>query len=398
MMHHILTWLLALLPMALWAQSLQGEALLTTELYGDRFQSLTGEPERQVAEGLHGLSLSELVARGIIRRGDMQGFALPLGVHGNEASVDFMAGMLAMWDDKALRMIRREESLDPAVMHQALLVLEALHQPARTLTLRTYREEVINPAVEAVRDIHAQAPLPDEAQQQFMDMVMDNLSPNVMLGFNLQEMLPPRVGNANRWVNSYFKAYYLDRLLQEAGAAFVGGFPARYDGLLSFGPFQMTEVAMRELRQQAKVSPALARYEGMASLLRLEDHVLAASMFAYVNWRRLAGFLQRYGGLAEVNTWFAQASQDAAQRRTLRILIAGTTACMHHQPNATYNVFQAYAAAHSDLSEMYHAMIDDAIKRALFTQHPERLPQLQKYYRSAAEAYLILKVYHLLEE
>lgn len=389
----LLSYCLSLL--ALSAQSLRGEALLTTPLYSETFASLPGEPERAVAEGLAGLDLAELVERNIIRRADMRGFALPLGVHGDKtAAVDFFSGMLAMWDAKAQRLMRRKATLDPAVMHQALLVLSHMRASTQRMSLRDYREQVITPAIEAVRRIHARHPLPDAAQQRFLDLVVANLSPNVLLGFNLQEMLPPRVGNANRWVNAYFKAYYFDRLLQEAGAAFVAGFPARYDGLLSFGPFQMTEVALRELQRQSDDIRELGRYGSMAELQRLADHALAAALFAYVNWRQMARFLARYGGLDHVNAWFA----DPTRQRDWRILLAGTTACMHHQPNATHNVFQAYAKAHQNLSAMPHAMIEAAIEAELFTQHPERLPQLQKYYRSAAEAYLILKVYHLLED
>jgi len=393
----VLLWF-CLLGTTLAAQRLRGEALLTTALYGKEYQSLPGEPERRVAEGLRGLSLDDMASQGIIRRDDMLGLALPLGIHHRPGKVDFMRGMIEMWDFKARRMMSKGQALDPAVMHQALLVLARLRESPQKMSLRDYRDEVIAPAVAAVRKLHRRSKLEDADQQRFMDLVMQNLSPNVMLGFNLQEMLPPRVGDANRWVNPYFKAYYFDRLLQEAGARFVAGFPARYDGLLSFGPFQMTEVALRELRNQAELGRELARFGGMGELVSLADHAQVATLFAYVNWRRLASFLQRYGGLDHANADFARASRSAEGRRDLRILIAGTTACMHHQPNAAHNVFQAYAKAHADLSEMHHTMIEEAIEAELFTQHPERLPQLQKYYRSAAEAYLILKVYHLLEE
>jgi len=394
----IIFFLLCLLCAYLSAQPLRGEALLTTSLYDEQYQSLPGEPERRVANGLQGMSLNDMVEQGVIRRNDMLGLALPLGVHDRPGEVDFMRGMIEMWDFKARRMMAREQVLDPAVMHQAMMVLIRLRENPQKMSLRDYRDEIITPAVEAVRKLHARADLEDADQQRFMDLVMQNLSPNVMLGFNLQEMLPPRVGDANRWVNPYFKTYYFDRLLQEAGASFVAGFPARYDGLLSFGPFQMTEVALRELRNQAELGSELARVGGMGELVSLADHAEVATLFAYVNWRRLASFLQRYGGLDHANAYLAKASQSAEGRRDLRILIAGTTACMHHQPNAAHNVFQAYAKAHEDLSGMYHAMIEEAIEKELFTQHPERLPQLKKYYRSAAEAYLILKVYHLLEE
>ncbi len=374
----------------------QPSPLLVKPLYDETYASLPGE--RTVAAGLRGQHLPELVESGVISREDMLGLALPLGVHRNQQPVDFYAGMLAMWQAKAQFLAQREASLDPSIMVKALAVLERMRAPAQTMTLLGYRRKVLGSATTRVSALHQEMrDLYSPARRAFMDLVVANLSPNVMLGYNLQEMLPPDVGDLRQRINPLFKAYYLDRLLREAGTAYVAGFPARYDGLLSFGPFQLTQVALDDLRANRRLGDGFIVYGDMQELATLEDHAWAAALFAYNNWERLSYFMQSYGGLDHFNRYFATADQNPTKRRSLRIFIAGISACMHHQPIPSWNIVQEYIKQQEDLGAVHHELFDYARANQVI-QATGKLNQLDKYYRSAAEAYLILKVYDQLIE
>jgi hypothetical protein len=55
---------------------------------------------------------------------------------------------------------------------------------------------------------------------------------------------------------------------------------------------------------------------------------------------------------------------------------------MHHNPPDSFEAIKKYLKQNQDLSKMHYSWISKTDSK-----------QLYKYYRSAAEAYLILKVY-----
>lgn len=391
MFRYLIILLLLTAGMPLFAQP---SALLTTPLYDSTFTSLPGE--YRVAAGLRGKSLADLVADGVISRTDMAGLALPLGVHNREGEVDFTLGMIDMYHAKGRFVQSREQSLSGAVLAQAMQTLTALKTEPRPTTLADYRQQIITPALARIQRVHDQvAPLYSPERRQFMDIVMGQLSPNALLGYNIQEMLPPDVGDYRAWVNPLFKAYFFDRLLQEAGMAFVAGFPSRYDALLSYGPFQLTQIALDDIHANSRLPEGLFPYRDMSELGSLQAQAEAAAFFAYNNWERLSIFMQTYGGLTNFNAYFAPSQMTDARQRELRIFIAGVTACMHHQPIPTWNVVQSYVKAHADLGQMHVALFSYALEADVLSRRAT-VAQLRKYYRSAAEAYLIMKVYQTL--
>lgn len=67
-------------------------------------------------------------------------------------------------------------------------------------------------------------PLYSDQRREFMDLISYNLTPNVLIGFNLQELLPPHYQSGYgpmKPVNPLFKAFFFDRLLQEGGLELV---------------------------------------------------------------------------------------------------------------------------------------------------------------------------------
>lgn len=117
----------------------------------------------------------------------------------------------------------------------------------------------------------------------------------------------------------------------------------------------------------------------------IEDHVMAAYLFSYNNWERLSYTLNKNGVLDRFNTYFADVSVNPEKKRQLCIFIAGITACMHYQPTTIRRLVKEYLKNHEDLDKIYTELIEQSGSN-----------QLRKYYRSSAEGFLIMKVYHLL--
>ena len=225
-----------------------------------------------------------------------------------------------------------------------------------------------------------------------MDLFISHFSPNVMLGYNLQELIPPThmVKGKIYNINPLFKAYFIDRLLQEAGIGIIQGYPARYDALLSYGPFQMTDLALKGIKERKRLFDEFKVYQSMSDLKSIQDHANAAAFFAYYNWEVLSGSLQANDLLKPFNNYFVNEEQDrlnGVKERQIKILIAGLTACLHHQPAKSRRMMRELLASGSLENIHYRILEMDAAGK-----------QLRKYYRSAAEAYLIMKVYHKLEE
>ena len=371
-----------------WTAYPEADALLVAPMYGQDFEAVEGAPERWVAERLMKYDMQGLVDNGIIHRNDMKGLALPLGVHGRkDYFVDFAQGMLDMWREKALRADRNNSRIRASVMVKALDFVEIVRFQATRSSLRGYRNQVLAPAIAEVRRIHdEEKEAYSKARGVFMDTFMDNFSPNVMLGYNIQELVPPThmVGREILKINPLFKAYYLDLVLKEGGMEVLEGFPARFDVLLSHGPFQMTDLAIAGINGNRRLFDACKKYKSVKELNTIEDHALVAAIFAYYNWEMLSYSLQASGQIETFNRYFS-GRLGKKKRKNLRILIAGLTACMHHKPSTARRMLRQALRLERPGKVHYQILSADASGR-----------QMDKYYRSAAEAYLLMKVYHIL--
>ena len=117
----------------------------------------------------------------------------------------------------------------------------------------------------------------------------------------------------------------------------------------------------------------------MFELKTLQDHVNAAIELAFVNWIALGESLEKNNLLKKFNKGF-----EKMDSRRQKILLAGITACMHHLPADTRTSVIDYVSNKS-MNNMYYDLCSSLS------------PQLKKYYRSSAEAYLVMKVFDKLD-
>ncbi len=368
------------------AQLSDKDSIITAEIYNDTLGSANENTELWVSSELSGKTLQMLVNENIISREDMRDMALPLGVFKNKEAVNYTKGMIDLWKMKAAR-IKKSKTADPQILSIALKAIEANLKPNNQINLRKYRDSLISPPVAKIEKLHKNIrKLYSNDRAVFMDFIAGNLSPNVMLGFNIQELLPPKHMLANgkiKEINPIFKAYFFDRLLQEAGTEFIHYYPARYDVINSYGPFQITNVAIADINANNRLTNDFKKYKSINELQSIEDHIFIATLFAYNNWERLSMLLNSDGTLSKFNDYFKDYKTDAEKKRKLRLFISGFTACMHHHPPNSWKTIRAYLKATKKLDNAHYECIN---------KHGGK--QLRKYYRSSVEAYLIMKVYH----
>lgn len=355
--------------------------LCVRKVYGPEYQSLGTDDA--IAKELFPLSLQEAFDKGYIAR-DMGDLLLPLGVIGKSSKVDFVQGMQDMWNHKKGTSWSSGESWQ--INQGALLRSRRDHfvkrvQSPSLSSLRKYRDGEITEALSVLASVHKKKREGySELGRAFMDLVVENLSPNVLIGYNIQELIPPWY--KGQQINPVFKTYFLDHLFKEAGNEFVEGYPARYDYFMSYGPFQLSKYAVEDIQEYNKYlsSKLPAKMQDFSSL---QQHVTGAALFAYINWARLASDLKNAGVLDKFVNGFA--TLDKTKRQ---IFMAGVTACMHHLPADTRK-YTTYYVSDGDLNNLHFG-----VRRFSFSANV----QLQKYYDNAAEAYLFMKVFHVLDE
>lgn len=369
------------------AQLSEKDSLITAVIYDDTLGSPNEVSELWVSNKLKGKTLKNMVDENIISREDMRDLALPLGVFKNKENVNFTKGMIDMWKMKAAHINRKSNTADADVLVLALKGIENNLSPTGQMTLLVYRDSLISPATKRLKVLHKEIKkMYSDDRAAFMDLIAENLSPNVILGFNIQELLPPTHMLANgkiKSVNPIFKAYFFDRLLVEAGVEFIHYFPSRYDQINSYGPFQITGVAVADIQANTRLTNSFKLYKNMGDLKTVEDHILLATLFAYNNWERLSYLMSLDGSLTTFNEYFKDYSKDEQKTRILRLFISGMTACMHHDPPATWKVIRNYLKEAKTLDKLHYECISEQGGK-----------QLRKYYKSSVEAYLIMKVYH----
>ncbi|NJO90759.1 MAG: hypothetical protein HC831_18695 [Chloroflexia bacterium] len=195
------------------AQLSEKDSIITAVIYNDTLGSTNEDTELWVCSKLKGKTLQMLVDENIISREDMRDMALPLGVFKNKKPISFSRGMIDLWKMKAARIKKNGKTSDASILSVALMGIEANLQANSQMNLRKYRDSLISPFVAKIEVLHKGIrKLYSDDRGVFMDFIADNLSPNVLLGFNIQELLPPKhmlEDGKIREINPIFKAYYL---------------------------------------------------------------------------------------------------------------------------------------------------------------------------------------------
>ncbi|MEM6335918.1 MAG: hypothetical protein AAF752_05080, partial [Bacteroidota bacterium] len=164
-------------------------ALWTTDAFTSTFGALE-EPQRQAAEILFSHSFQEAVADGLFP--EEPDLLIPLGLKDGE--VDFGRGMRAMWDDKLRRNARRlSRSQRAQIVRLQTKYVEAVEASDLRITLRSFRELQVARGIEVLGAVHTAKRKDYRGRAlRFMDDVVEALTPNVLLAYSVQELLPPR--------------------------------------------------------------------------------------------------------------------------------------------------------------------------------------------------------------
>ena len=351
--------------------------ILTNKIYTSKYMSIPNA-DTDIAKQIYGLTLQQAVDIGLITV-KMSSLSLPLGiVESDTLKVDYIRGMRDMWNYK--KGILRKKNLE----RLRLRFIRKVELGTTKSSLRKYRSEEITYSVDLIKRLfYKKRKVYTPSKEKFMEIIINNLTQNVLLGYNIQELLPPAYKNIQ--INPVFKAYYLDRLLKEAGKEFIEGFPARYDTLASFGPFQMTNIAMAGVVLLNKYLNDVDKLPAdVENFKNLQHHTDASAIFAYYNWELMSNTMEVYGVIDKFNREFPKLSKKKRQ-----IFVAGITACMHHLPTATRRLTAEHIKRSTTLNNLHYMVRRKGFKKKF---------QLQKYYDSAAESYLLLKVFHILED
>lgn len=370
-------------------QQMTLEDIFTYKVYDDKFSSIRGADDT-IAKELYQYTLEDLVKMKAISVSNVhqKDLWLPLGL--NSGKIDFYIGMRDCWDDKLQRFaskLWKEQKYK--LIEERNESLDKMHKKQTKSSLRNYRKGEIATGIDMLKELsdnyleknYTKGSVKDIEMRRLISNVEKNLSANVLLGYNIHEMLPPSLGKDR--MNAVAKTYFVDRLFSEGGKEFIERYPARYDILLSYGPFQLTKYAIGEIKNKNMNSYVSKKYQtpqAMAELRNLQDHVNAAVKFAFANWITMGETLAKNNALKKFNDGFEK--MDA---RGQQILLAGITACMHHLPAETRSSVVRYVNS-KPMNNMYHNLLGSLS------------PQLNKYYRSSAEAYLVMKVFDKLDD
>jgi len=372
-------------------QQIALENIFTSKVYDNKFNSIKGADDI-IAEKLYPYTLDDLVRVKAISASNVyqKDLWLPLGL--KSGKIDFYKGMSDMWDDKLQRFssgLEKIKGQKTKLIDEKKESLDKMHKKQTTSSLRDYRSGEIATGIAMLKDLsknyveknYTGGSDKDIEMKRLVSNVEKNLSANVLLGYNIHEMLPPSLGKDK--INAVAKAYFIDRLLSEGGKEFIERYPARYDIMMSYGPFQLTKYAMGEIENKNMDSYVSQKYQTpatMAELETLQEHVNAAVKFAFTNWITLGESLAKNDALKKFNDGFEKMDVKGRQ-----VLLAGITACMHHLPGDTRTSVVKY--------------VDSQPMTDMYTTLPSVLsPQLNKYYKSSAEAYLIMKVFDKLDD
>lgn len=153
----------------------------------------------------------------------------------------------------------------------------------------------------------------------------------------------------------------------------------------------MTDEAMPDAANLNEHVDRSRRIPGSVKKMKgLQQHSNAAAMFAISNYEKLGNHLKSHSRrgrnlLKKFNDEFEKMGEtEKMGERKRQIVVAGIKACMHHLPSDTMERVGWFVET-GDIKNMYYKL------RGSLTD------QLVKYYDSAVEAYLLMKVFHDLE-
>jgi hypothetical protein len=337
--------------------------IITYKLYDEQFLPISGADET-VAKELYKYTLDDLVQmKALSSKNEFQkDLWITLGLR-DTLNINFYNGMEDSWNDKLNRFSKKLTSKQKGILEDERD--ESLHKLKKpTLSsLRVYRSKEIAEGITMLKELsenylntnHTGDSVRQIEMRRLVKNISSDLSENVLLGYNIHELLPPSFDGKK--INAVAKAHFLNGWLKDGGREVLERFPARYDIMLSYGPFQLTKWAMSEVSQNNLNSYVSQRYKSpseMAELNKLQEHVNAAVKFAFANWLRIGDTLADNGKLKRFNEGY-----ENMNSRDKKILLSGITACMHHKPKETRAGVIKYLSNNSgknSMNEMHHEL------------------------------------------
>jgi hypothetical protein len=330
--------------------------------------------------------LEELMDAGVFD-GSLVEFAL-----GNDDKVEPEEGMRLLWNKKVSRNAKSNSSRakrerDAIKKHQRKMRKydSGDDQPG---TLERFAKD-IKYSLSSVEDIDIDRlisvrgrDLKDDARQEvkrFMDNVFLRMNANIMLGYAMTEIMPRDMDvmedgkSVNKKINGVGKAYILDSYLK-LGEEFVANYPAIWDSVYSYGPFQFTTTAVEHASALNRYVPEQFRLPDFDKFDGLQDHANASVLFAYTNWLSLGIKLANKGQLGKMNEML-----EGSEYYASRAFIAGVTGAMHHLPGKSKDRVRSFVRRNETLD----------VKAAKSSFKGD----LGNYFDITARAYMAMEVY-----
>jgi len=331
--------------------------------------------------------LKELLDARVFPKGSLVAYAL-----GNDGKIDPAKGMRLLWRDKIKANLKRDRKREKS---ERQLILDHAHRMTKYETaedtpgsLQGFAKD-IDYSLTSVENIDLERlvnvrgrDLDDDAKaevKKFMKHVFSRMNSNIMLAYAMTEIMPRNMDviengeEVNKNINGVGKAYLLDAYLA-LGEKFVANYPAIWDGVYSYGPFQFTlpaidtaETLIRYVEDDFKVP----EFEDFDSL---QDHANAAVLFAYSNWLGLGINLADKGLIKGMNEMF-----EGSDRYASRAFVAGLTGDLHHLPGKTRKYVRRFVRNNDslDVAKMRKTIKGD----------------LRGYFDATARSYMAMEVY-----
>ncbi len=367
----------------------QAAAGILTPIFDEQFKPRLDRDGSWVAKTIYQdifhRTLDEAIQDNLILVPDFVDILLPIGYNQNQRSVDFARGMSWMWKAKYDR-ISQSSNLRTA-RRIADRFMDKM-KDRNTTNLSEYKTVLDRYGIEELIKFHQSRKKrfnrPYSATSwQIIDYVVSYLNSEMLMAISLYEIIPTFY--YGQPYNPVFKVWLFNRYLREGGVEFIEGFPSRWDGLISHGPFQLTSGPVGDVSKQIRdITNNAESFPGtIEGLTNIGMHFKTAAIYSRINWERLVTELR----LKNVRTVFFNTIK-ALDQNSRSIFIAGTTACMHNNRSVTMKYLVQFLKSRNTNNIHYRFPV-------LLRQKGNKGEALAKYYRYSVEAFLFLRSLNL---
>ncbi len=339
---------------------------LRMRIFGKHFErlELNGRPAiEEVADRLFPApNLKEMVVRGFFN-GSYLGTAIDVGT--NDTSISFEQGLKNLWARK-LRIIRGGDyAAAKAKADEAARNYK--YADSERLGIVEYRARYFSENLEEIMGVFA--PRAGSKLAVGMASLCDQ---NTFVSYTINELMP-------EGYNAFARAFLYEKFLSNAGTLYMSYFPAIYDSVFSYGPFQFTGPAVADVNAQGWMRGKLPA--NLSGIWGMDAHAKAAIAFALLNLQRCAARIRGNGAAERMMAIVERLPESEEGMLKSRAFMAGLVGAMHNNPSKAVGGILDFLVG-GDLANP-HASCPDFISDE----------QVKQYFRMSAEIYLALKDY-----